>query len=138
MKRGMWTRHIATLPAFVGGAWYGVETGSRGALVVAGAAAVGWIVWPETARFIAWRRRRRGERARRRADRAIERAERQMARAERAKQRADQRPGSRRRTRRAERLVRRAERSLARAARAKERVQGLDGTWREERPSCEP
>ena len=29
MKRGMWTRHIATLPAFVGGAWYGVETGSR-------------------------------------------------------------------------------------------------------------
>ena len=121
-EAGTWVRHIATLPAVVAGAWYGVETGSRGAFVVAGVAAIAWIVWPETARFIAWRRRRH-------AERAIERAERQLARAERAKRRAERRPRHQRLARRANHLEKRAEQALARAVRGKEQVQGLDGTW---------
>ena len=67
---------------------------SRGAMLVAGAGAVAWLVWPDTARLVAWRRGRRSERARRRYVRAIERATRTTSRAERARGRANRRPGN--------------------------------------------
>ena len=126
MKYGTWLRHLATLPAVVAGAWYGVEAGSRGALLLAGAAAVAWFAWPETARFVAWRRARRAERARRRYARSIERAARRVTRAERAKQRAVRHPGSERLARRAERLEKRAKRALVAAERAETRPAGSD------------
>lgn len=127
LKYRTWLRHVATLPAVMAGAWYGVEAGSRGALLLAGAAAVAWFVWPETARFVAWRRARRAERARRRDTRAVERASRRVAKAERARQRADRYPGSERLARRAERLEKRAKRALVAAERAATRAAELDG-----------
>lgn len=127
MRYGIWLRHGLTLPAMVAGGWYGVEVGSRGAMLLAGAGAVAWLVWPEAAKLIAWRRRRRTERARRRYARAIEGAMRRAARAERARRRADRRPGSGRLARRAERLEKRAARAVARAERAKERNASPDG-----------
>lgn len=127
MRHGIWLRHALTLPAMVAGGWYGVEAGSRGAMLLAGAGAVAWLVWPETAKLVAWRRRRRTERARRRYARAIERAMRRATRAERARRRADLHPGSGRLARRAERLEKRAARAVAKAERAKERSASRDG-----------
>ena len=89
-----WLRHAATLPAVVVGTWYGVEQGSRGAFIFAGAGALAWLAWPEASRFLAWRRRRRTEGARIRLERAVTRADRDVAKAERAKERADRRPSS--------------------------------------------
>ena len=126
MKVFGWLRHAVTLSAVVAGAWYGVETGSRGAMILAGAGAVAWLVWPEAARFLAWRRRRRTERARRRYARAIERATRQTTRAERARRRSDLRPGNERLARRAEHLEKRANRSVERAERARTPATGGD------------
>ena len=121
LRHGKWLRHAVILPAVVAGAWHGVEAGSRGAILVAGAGAVAWLVWPEAARLVAFRRGRRAERARRRAARAIERAALELTKAEHAKRRAKRRPASERLARRAERLEKRAGRSVARAERAKER-----------------
>ena len=118
-----WLRHAATLPAVVAGAWYGVEQGSRGALVLAGAGALAWLIWPESSRLLAWRRRRRTEGARARAERAMSRADRDVAKAERARERANRLPSSARRARRAERLEKRALWAVAMAAREKERAE---------------
>ena len=122
VRYGSWLRHVATLPAVVAGAWYGVEAGSRGALLLAGTAAVAWLVWPETARFVVWRRARHAERARRRYARALKRASRRVAKAERAKRRADRHLASERFARRAERLEKRANRALVAAERAATRA----------------
>ena len=123
MMHARWLRHAVTLPAVVAGAWYGVEQGSRGAFLLAGAGVLAWFIWPEASRFLAWRRRRRSAAARARVERAMSRAEREVAKAERAKERADRRPSSARRARRAERLENRALRAVARAAREKERAE---------------
>ena len=117
-----WLRHAATVPAVVVGAWYGVEQGSRGAFLLAGAGALAWLVWPEATKFLAWRRRRRTDGARARAARAMSRADRNVAKAERARERANRRPSSPRRARRADRMEARAERALATAARWRDRA----------------
>ena len=122
MRPGLVLRHAATLPLVVAGAWYGVEQGSRGAFILAGAGALAWLLWPEASRFLAWRRRRRAEAAKTRLERAVSRAERDVAKAERARQRADRRPTSARRARRAARMEARAQRALATAARSRERA----------------
>ena len=119
-----WLRHAVPLLAVVVSAWYGVEQGSRGGLLLAGAGALAWLVWPEASRFLAWRHRRRAEGARDRLERAVSRADRDVAKAERARERADRRPTSARRARRAERMETRALRAVARAERARERAQG--------------
>lgn len=46
LRRRGWLRHAATLAAVIGGAWYGVDTGSRGALLVADAGTFARLVWP--------------------------------------------------------------------------------------------
>lgn len=120
--RARWLRHAVSLPVVVFGAWYGVEHGSSGAFLLAGAGALAWLVWPEASRFLAWRRRRRAEVVRARLERAMSQADRDVAKAERARQRADRRPSSARRARRAERLENRALRAVARAARARDRA----------------
>ena len=84
-----WLRHAATLPAVAAGACYGVEQGSRGALVLAGVAALAWFAWPEVSRFLAWRTRRRIEGVKLRSERAMTRADREVATGERAEERAD-------------------------------------------------
>ena len=122
MQLGLILRHAATLPLVVAGAWYGVEHGSRGAFLLAGAGALAWLIWPEASRFLAWRRRRRAETEKTRLERAVSRAERDVAKAERARQRADRRPSSARRARRAARMEARAQRALATAARLRERA----------------
>lgn len=48
-----------------------MEAGSRGAMLLAGAGAVAWLVWPETAKLA-----RRAERLEKRAAQAVTRAER--------------------------------------------------------------
>ncbi len=125
--RARWLRHAVPLPAVLVGAWYGVEHGSSGAFLLAGAGALAWFVWPEASRFLAWRRRRRAEVARAQLERAISRADREVAKAERARQRADRRPSSARRARRAERMENRALRAVARAARARDSAPDLRG-----------
>ena len=117
-----WLRHAVPLPAVVVGGWYGVEHGSSGAFLLAGAGALAWFVWPEASRFLAWRRRRRAEVARAQLERAMSRADREVAKAERARQRADRRPSSTRRARRAERMEKRALRAVATAARSRDRA----------------
>ena len=124
MKPSRWLRHALTIPLVVG-VWHGVEAGSRGAFFAAGAAALTWLVWPEAARFLAWRRRRRAEHTRRRHKRLLKHAERSLAKTERARQRADRRPGNERLARRAERLEARAARAVARAERARDRCAKL-------------
>ena len=83
MKLGRWLRHATTIPVIAAGIWQGVEAGSRGAFLAAGAAAIAWFAWPEAARLVAWRRRRRAESAKRRptSQRLIRRAERLATRA---------------------------------------------------------
>ena len=125
--RARWLRHAVPLPAVLVGAWYGVEHGSSGAFLVAGAGALTWLVWPEASRFLAWRRRRRAEVARAQLERAMSRADRHVAKAERARKWADRRPSNPRRVRRAERMDKRALSAVARAVRARERAVGLDG-----------
>ena len=120
--RARWLRHAVPLPAVVVGAWYGVEHGSSGAFLLAGAGALAWFVWPEASRFLAWRRQRRAEVARAQLERAMSRADREVAKAERARQRADRRPSSTRRARRAKRMEKRALRAVAAAARSRDRV----------------
>ena len=122
-----WLRHAVPLPAVVVGAWYGVEHGSSGAFLLAGAGALSWLAWPEASRFLAWRRRRRIEGARARLERAMSQADREVAKAERARKQADRRPSSTRRARRADRMEQRALRAVARAARARDLAAGLDG-----------
>ena len=122
-----WLRHAVSLPVVVVGGWYGVEHGSSGAFLLAGAGALAWFVWPEASRFLAWRRRRRAEVARARLERAISRADREVAKAERAKARADRRPSSTRRVWRAERMENRALRAVARATRARDSAPHLRG-----------
>ena len=117
-----WLRHAVPLPAVIFGIWYGVEHGSRGALLLAGAGALAWLAWPEASRFLAWRRRRRAEAAKTRLERSLSRAEREVAKAERARKRADRRPSSARRARRAARMEARAQRALAAAVRSRERA----------------
>ena len=80
--RARWLRHAVSLPVVVFGAWYGVEHGSSGAFLLAGAGALAWFVWPEASRFLAWRRRRRAEVARARPERAMSQADRDVAKAE--------------------------------------------------------
>ena len=126
MKTTLWIRHAAAAAVVVTGAWHGMETGSRGAFVAAGAAALGWFVWPEAARLLAWRRERRTRKAR-------QSAERWTARAERARIRADRRPGSRRRRERADRLAGKAQLAVDRATRAQERARKLDTKPKEDR-----
>ena len=46
VKGSSWIRHALTLPVVAAGGWQGVEAGSRGAFVAAGAAAIAWFVWP--------------------------------------------------------------------------------------------
>ena len=121
MKASRWLRHALTLPVIVVGAWHGAETGSRGSILAAGASAIAWLVWPEAARLVAWRRRHRAERTRRRYERLLKRAERSLAKAERARRRADRRPGRISLARRAERLEWQATRAVAHADRARER-----------------
>ena len=94
MNGSSWIRHALTLPVVAAGVWHGIEVGSRGAFVAAGTAAIAWFVWPEAARLVAWRRRRRAETAKRRHERLVKRAERALAKAERARTRADRRPAS--------------------------------------------
>ena len=125
--RARWLRHAVPLPVVVFGAWYGVEHGSSGAFLLAGAGALAWFVWPEASRFLAWRRRCRAEVVRARLERAMSQADRDVAKAERARKRADRRPSSPSRARRAERMEKRALRAVARAARARELAAGLDG-----------
>ena len=122
-----WLRHAATLPAVAAGACYGVEQGSRGALVLAGVAALAWFAWPEVSRFLAWRTRRRIEGVKLRSERAMTRADREVATGERAEERADPRPSSARRARRAERTEKRALRAGTRAARMRDRALDLGG-----------
>ena len=122
MMHARWSRHAVSIPAIVFGAWYGVEHGSRGAFVVAGAGALAWLVWPEASRLLAWRRARRSEAAKTRLERSLRRAERDVAKAERARRRANRRPSSARRARRAARMEARAERALATAVRSRDRA----------------
>ena len=125
MQLGSMLRHVTTLPAIVAGAWYGVEQGSRGAFLLAGVGALAWLVWPETSRFLAWRRRRRAEARKARIERSMSRAEREVAKAERARQRADRRPSSARRARRAARMEARAQRAVATAAQSRDRATAI-------------
>ena len=125
MKPPGWLRHTVTLPVVAAGVWYGVEAGSRGGLLAAGAAAIAWLVWPEARRLRSWRDRRRAERTRRRYVRRLERAERSLAKAERARTRADRRPTRTRLARRAEQLEAQATRAVAHADRARERHEAL-------------
>lgn len=127
MVNPRWLRHAVPIPAVVFGAWYGVEQGSRGGLILAGAGVLAWLVWPEVSKFLAWRRRRRSEGAIARLERAANQADRDVAKAERARKRADRRPSSLRRARRAERMEQRALRAVARAARARDLAAGHDG-----------
>ena len=127
MKPSRWLRHALTIPLVVAGVWHGVEAGSRGAFLAAGAATLAWLVWPEAARFLAWRRRRRAEHTRRRYKRLLKHAERSLAKTERARRRADRRPGNERLARRAERLEARAARAVAQAKRARDRCAKLTG-----------
>ena len=127
MKPSRWHRHALTIPLVVAGVWHGVEAGSRGAFLAAGAAAIAWLVWPEAARFLAWRHRRRAEHTRRRHERLLEHAERSLAKTKRARQRADRRPGNERLALRAERLEARAARAVAEAKRARDRCAKLAG-----------
>ena len=120
-----WLRHAVPLPVVIFGIWYGVEHGSRGALLLAGAGALAWLAWPEASRFLAWRRRRRAEAAKTRLERSLIRAERDVAKAERARKRADRRPSSARRARRAARMEARAQRALAAAVRSRERAAAI-------------
>ena len=76
--RARWLRHAVSLPVVGFGAWYGVEHGSSGAFLLAGAGALAWLVWPEVSRFLARHPRRRTEVARVRAQRAVSRAEREV------------------------------------------------------------
>ena len=121
-----WLRHAVLLSVVVFGIWNGVERGSRGALLLAGAGALAWLAWPEASRFLAWRRRRRVEAANTRLERSLRRAERDAAKAERARRRADRRPSSARRARRAMRMEARAQRALAAAARSRERATAIN------------
>ena len=77
-----WLRHAATLPDVAVGAWYGVENGSSGAFLVAGAGALAWFLWTEASWSVTWRRRRRTEDAGARIPRAVSRALRGGAKAE--------------------------------------------------------
>ena len=83
MKPSRWLRPALTIPLVVAGVWHGVEAGSRGAFFAAGAAALTWLAWPEAARFLAWRHRRRAEHTRRRYERLLKHAERSLAKTER-------------------------------------------------------
>ena len=113
LMHARWQRHAVPLPAVVVGGWYGVQHGSSGAFLLAGAGALAWLVWPEASRFLAWRGRRRAEVARARVEPAVTRAWRESARAERAKERADRSPSSATRSRRAKRMERRELRPVA-------------------------
>ena len=125
VRHRRWLRHASTLPVAVAGAWHGIEAGSRGAILAAGVGAVSWLVWPEAARLLAWRRQRRAERARLRHARAMERAEKRVRKAEDARRRADRRPKSARLARRATRLEVRAKRAVARAGETRKRAASL-------------